>query len=597
MQQKDELSYRFCEVEAQHLLIVELPSTVSSLRDVELDIGLEEVRLQLLDGRQQLQIPLQKELVGSACAAAAKFSKRRGQLTISWPRSEASAVASPCPSPTVVGIDDATGSSSQDVYSTEASSQDVGEAGLQKVSAATPGTSNDSSSTEKGAAQGSAAGSCPSSCAVDTVAPSGGVPSGAGDGGCTASTGSSSCSDRIGAVSPASCSASPGKTGGSTPAYGSLWNANSWHWEEKNCLEVAREQIRVALTKVASPRLRHVPELSGAGVLLSNVIVNGEAGINLRRGKRILFYELEVSFCWEGVDEFGGKLGVKGKGAVKELTQETEETPKVTVEVSRHSATCTEGKAVGGWLRKAGGSIIVDALRAETLSQAIMEAEVAAADADADRKRRQVEKQRAAMALQATGAEQARIAAEQKEREAVQRCEQLAKKPSDSQAAQGSVWNANSWHWEERPMTSWSHDWISRELGNLKVRLLGGAAEAVAESAPKVSGDVSVSVRKGKLIVLFQLQLEFHWAVSMVSGAEQFLKAETARGSLCMPDFNSEEGVESSAVDVEVQRDGSAGRRLSGAFRREGVRAVRGVLAGFSTALAAHCRSAEHGAA
>lgn len=569
MQQKAEMSYEFCEVEEQHLLVVNLPGTVNSLKDVELDIGSEEVRLQFLDGRQSLRIPLKTELVGGDSAAAAKFSKRRGQLTITWPRSKASAAASsPCASPTVPGVDDAAGSSSQDVYSNDVSSRNLVEAGLQKAVG----------------------------CAAETAMPNGGVLSGASKAGCRASGGSSSCSDTTGPVSPASCSALPGKAGTSTPAYGSLWNANSWHWEEKNCLERAKEQVQAALTKSASPRLRHVPELAGSGVLLSNVEVTGEAGIHLRRGKRILCYELEVSFCWEGRDEFGGKLGVKGKGTVAELTQEAEETPKVTIEVSAHSATGSDGKAVGGWLRKVGGNIIVDSLRAETLSLAIMEAEVAAADADADRKRRQIEKQRAAMALQATGAEQARIAAEQKEREAVQRCEQLAKKPSDSPAAQGSVWNANSWHWEERPMTLWSHDWISRELGNLRVRLLGGAAVAVAESAPKVSGDVSVSVRKGKLIVLFQLRLELHWAVSMVSGAEK-AQAETSRGSLCMPDFNSEEGVESSAVDVEVLRDGSAGRRLSGAFRREGVRAVRSVLAAFCTALATHCHSTEQGAA
>lgn len=75
---------------------------------------------------------------------------------------------------------------------------------------------------------------------------------------------------------------------------GSIWNVNNWHWENKNYTEVAktlvtakfddfkfeRDGIRFAVVKVTK--------------------VTGEAQINIRKGKQIIIYELEVEADWRG---------------------------------------------------------------------------------------------------------------------------------------------------------------------------------------------------------------------------------------------------------------------------------------------------------
>ena len=62
---------------------------------------------------------------------------------------------------------------------------------------------------------------------------------------------------------------------------GSLWNANSWHWEEKNYNKAGEEMLK-----------QHLLELQIPNLSITNIIeVNGEASINIRKGKRICVFE------------------------------------------------------------------------------------------------------------------------------------------------------------------------------------------------------------------------------------------------------------------------------------------------------------------
>mmetsp|Transcript_122625 Transcript_122625/g.392513 ORF Transcript_122625/g.392513 Transcript_122625/m.392513 type:complete len:368 (-) Transcript_122625:27-1130(-) len=175
-------------------------------------------------------------------------------------------------------------------------------------------------------------------------------------------------------------------------------------------------------------------------------------------------------------------------------------------------------------------------------------------------------------ARRATSEAQARIAAQAREREAPQR---LA--PGTAGA---SVWNANAWHWEERPMNDWAHTWLKKELGALRLILLGGAAEATLSDI-EVSGDASVSVRKGKHVVLFSLSVTCKWSATSNSAG-----IGDAKGSLQIPEFTSEDGAKSAVIaEPGLRAARGSTQAVVKSFHQEGVRDVRGTLSRFVTAL------------
>jgi hypothetical protein len=208
-------------------------------------------------------------------------------------------------------------------------------------------------------------------------------------------------------------------------------------------------------------------------------------------------------------------------------------------------------------------------LSGSRLSDSISRAEEARINVDADADRRASEKKKADEALKLKADERARLAEKQQSLEAARRV-----KPAEG-SVQGSVWNANAWHWEEKPMTSWAQTWLQRKLEGLTMNLFGGLARATL-SDPKISGDASVSVRKGRPIALFQLCIECSWVViASTAGVGE------SHGKLLVSEFTSEDGAKSA---IEIQPAGSerksSGQLLAG-LRRDGVPPVRAVLAQF----------------
>ena len=59
---------------------------------------------------------------------------------------------------------------------------------------------------------------------------------------------------------------------------GSLWNPNSWHWEEKDYTNLAKKLIE---DKINSTKAEH----SGITLTLVTKGVKGDAQVNIRKGK------------------------------------------------------------------------------------------------------------------------------------------------------------------------------------------------------------------------------------------------------------------------------------------------------------------------
>ncbi|GAB4843770.1 hypothetical protein Ancab_013735 [Ancistrocladus abbreviatus] len=110
-------------------------------------------------------------------------------------------------------------------------------------------------------------------------------------------------------------------------------NVHNWHWAETDCLEWSRNLL--------SKLLDNLTVLSGEGNLYVKIIkvekVDGEAYVNVRKGKIIPGYELSVTLSWEGEakDENGQSiLKVDGSVEIPYISDENaDEDPELKITV------------------------------------------------------------------------------------------------------------------------------------------------------------------------------------------------------------------------------------------------------------------------
>ncbi|CAK9148442.1 unnamed protein product [Ilex paraguariensis] len=110
-------------------------------------------------------------------------------------------------------------------------------------------------------------------------------------------------------------------------------NVHNWHWAETDCLEWSRN----LLTKLLSDQII----LNGEGDLFIKIKkvekVDGEAYVNIRKGKIIPGYEISVSISWEGeATDVEGKSLLKADGNVEIpyiADENADEDPEIRVTV------------------------------------------------------------------------------------------------------------------------------------------------------------------------------------------------------------------------------------------------------------------------
>ncbi|CAD8157485.1 unnamed protein product [Paramecium pentaurelia] len=78
---------------------------------------------------------------------------------------------------------------------------------------------------------------------------------------------------------------------------GSIWNPNSWHWEEKNYTTIAKQLIEQKINSV---------KVQSGDVTLTNIeikSISGDAQVNIRKGKQVLVYDFDIEVEWRGQNE------------------------------------------------------------------------------------------------------------------------------------------------------------------------------------------------------------------------------------------------------------------------------------------------------
>lgn len=108
-------------------------------------------------------------------------------------------------------------------------------------------------------------------------------------------------------------------------------------------------------------------------------------------------------------------------------------------------------------------------------------------------------------------------------------------------AGQGSVWNTNSYHWEEKSVGKWADDTLKQTVSQFSYKF-NDATLTVIE-IKEFKGEASMSVRKGKKIVQFDYNIIMKWKVSFCD--KEGKEIANCQGTYELPEICSEEGSDS----------------------------------------------------
>ena len=77
----------------------------------------------------------------------------------------------------------------------------------------------------------------------------------------------------------------------------------------------------------------------------------------------------------------------------------------------------------------------------------------------------------------------------------------------------GSVWNNNSYHWEEKSVTKWAEETLKRVLSLFYYQQ--DRCLLTIKEVKDLKGESSVCVRKGKKIVTYEYSVKLVWMCAM----------------------------------------------------------------------------------
>ena len=130
----------------------------------------------------------------------------------------------------------------------------------------------------------------------------------------------------------------------------------------------------------------------------------------------------------------------------------------------------------------------------------------------------------------------------------------------ETQAA-GSLWNSGSYFWEEKNYAAWAESRLKELISSIDISFKG-VKVSFFDIVPK--GYASISVRKGKKIVVFEYELKANW------------KCGESAGQLTIPEFNQDD------LTPVVRVSLSSGDEQCKEFLRKSVSAFETILQTFA---------------
>lgn len=124
--------------------------------------------------------------------------------------------------------------------------------------------------------------------------------------------------------------------------------------------------------------------------------------------------------------------------------------------------------------------------------------------------------------------------------------QEAAKAPQQIQAKEvvagtGSVWNTNSYHWEEKSIGKWADDTLKQVVSHFTYKFNDATLKVV--EIKEFKGSASMSVRKGKKLVQFDYNLEMKWEVTLSDKNGEVVSK--CAGTFEWPEISNDEPFES----------------------------------------------------
>ncbi|KAK6590451.1 Hch1p like mystery [Cryptosporidium xiaoi] len=304
---------------------------------------------------------------------------------------------------------------------------------------------------------------------------------------------------------------------------GSVWNANNWHWEEKNYTKWGKERLDEILSS-----FRYTIDLPNSEKYefgIQSSTIKGEASISVRKKQPILAYEFEISGVWFVNEIESGVKQLEGQISIPEFSVDNYEDDFVINLACRecYNNLCDSTTILGN-IKKKG----IQELRKKiaTFHALLLNNEGSQTKIESENLRRQEEQKTAEIARITKEDEKKMIYKQQIDKETENKKLQSKKEAStltqQNNNVQGSVWNTGSWHWEEKPETNWVKKALTEKLENYSITMeIQDDSEIsnfpITFRNIKVEGEASSSIRKGKKICVLDCTVDGEFNISILS--------------------------------------------------------------------------------
>ena len=118
-------------------------------------------------------------------------------------------------------------------------------------------------------------------------------------------------------------------------------------------------------------------------------------------------------------------------------------------------------------------------------------------------------------------------------------------------AGTGSVWNTNSYHWEEKSVNTWAGDTLRKVLSAFTHKM-NDSTLSITEITT-LNGESSVSIRKGKKLISFDYQLVLKWKVVLADADGN--QVSSVEGKYELPEVSNDDEWAEWEVRVEYGED------------------------------------------
>ncbi|KAJ3055014.1 hypothetical protein HK097_000093 [Rhizophlyctis rosea] len=133
--------------------------------------------------------------------------------------------------------------------------------------------------------------------------------------------------------------------------------------------------------------------------------------------------------------------------------------------------------------------------------------------------------------------------------------------------------NVNNWHWVEKNCMPWASEFIKTQFVDQTAEK--GGVKATLTEVVAVNGDVNINQRKGKLITIYDLEINAKWKGEGPDGV-------SASGKLIIPEFMHDTDEDDIVYDITVDDESKQTEKIRELVRKELAPKLGKQLAGFS---------------